>query len=106
MFRLGSALVKTCAKISNMTVATADATMVIRAVKKARMSIGRERSQTKVRRRCGGRPAGVICVPFSPVLAAAQSLIVCGGREETASGLMKIMMKLRTAAAMNRPNIQ
>lgn len=78
--------------------------MVMRAVKKASMRNGKERSQMKVRRRCGGWPAGVICEPL--VLAAAQSLMVCGGREETASGLRKIMMKLRTAAAMNRPNIQ
>lgn len=46
----------------------------------------------------------MLCVPL--VLAAAQSLIVCGGREDTASGLMKIMIKLNTAAAIKRPNIQ
>lgn len=97
---------KTCAKISNMTVATAEATIVTSAVKNERIRNGRERNQMNVRRRWGGCPAGLIEVPLLDVLAAAQSLIVWGGRDETASGLRNIIMKLRTAAAMKRPNIQ
>ena len=105
MFRLGSALVKTLAKMLNITVATAEATMVTRAVKKLRIKKGKERSQMKVRRRCGGleRPTWV---PLLAEYAAAQALMVCGGREETAKGLAKIMTKLSTAPVRKRPNIQ
>lgn len=78
--------------------------MVIRAVKKDRMSMGSERRGMKVRRRCGGRPEGVTWVPSG--LVATQFLIVWGGRDETAKGLMKIMTKLSTADARKRPNIQ
>jgi hypothetical protein len=84
----------------NMTVATAEATIVTSAVKNDRMRKGNARRKTKVRRRWGGFPEGVTWSPET------QDLMDCGGREETAKGLRKIMMKFKTAAAMKRPNIQ
>lgn len=100
MLRLGSALVKTLAKMTNMTVATAEATIVTSAVKKARIRKGNARSRTNVRRRWGGLPEGVTWPPET------HDLMDCGGREETAKGLRKIMTKFKTAAARKRPNIQ
>ena len=104
MLMLGSAFAKTLAKITNMTVATAEPTIVTSAVKNVMMSMGRARSQTKVRRRWGGAPdtgqlSGLEC-------CASQFLMYRGCREETAKGATKIMTKLSTAAERRRPNIQ
>jgi hypothetical protein len=84
----------------NITVATAEATIANSAAKKARIRKGKERKSTKLRRRWGGLPEGDTWPPDT------HDLIDCGGREETAKGLRKIMMKFKTAAAMKRPNIQ
>lgn len=55
-FMLNSELcdMNTFLKMENMTVATTEATMVKRAVKKVRRRKGNERSRTNVRRRWGG----------------------------------------------------
>jgi hypothetical protein len=84
----------------NMTVATTEAAIVTSPVKKARIRKGNARNRTKVRRRWGGLPEGITW-PLE-----TQDLMDCGGREETAKGLRKIIRKFKTAAAMKRPNIQ
>lgn len=87
---------KTFLKMENMTVATTEATMVRRAVKKVRRRKGNERRRTKVRRRWGGRAW----------LTEGWGEMDCGGREETAKGERKMRMKERTVETMKRPNIQ
>lgn len=79
----------------NITVAIAEATIVVRAVKKEKMVRGRERKGMKVRRRWG----------WVLEFVSGFGDMDCGGREETARGERKMEMKARTVPAMKRQNM-
>lgn len=102
MFKLGSAVAKTFAKMINMTVAITVATIVVRAAKNETISIGKERNRKNVQRRWGGLPG---CVNPSPLDEGAQPLMDWGGRVEVPNGPTKIKIKLSTVPVTNRPNI-
>lgn len=86
---------KTFLKIMNMTVAMAEATIVVRAVKKEKNVRGRARRKMKVLRRCGRVRAFV----------SGFEVIDWGGREETSKGERKMEMKARTVPVRKRPNM-
>lgn len=83
-------------KMTNITVATTEATMVNSAIMKVSMAMGKARKRINVGRRCGCKV----------LLMSSSEEMDCGGRFDVAKGTMKMAMKLRTVAEIKRPNIQ
>lgn len=83
-------------KMTNITVATTEATMVNSAIRNVNMAMGKARKRTNVGRRCG-------CTTSLTCWSAEMD---CGGRLDVAKGTKKMAMKLRTVAEIKRPNIQ